>query len=394
MKQYKLAVITSHPVQYQAPLLQKLARSPQIDLCVYYGSDKSMRGSLDPGFGVPIKWDRRLLDGYRYHFVGKNHQSSIKDHSGRLRKPRLTAEFVRERYDAVYIHSYATLLSLEGYLAAWISRTPVFLRTESELIRRRHRLIRAIKEVFLRGLFRGTKGFLAIGSQNRAFYHHYGIADERIFHTPYSVDNDFFGEERNRWLPERDRLKKEMGFEKDQPVIVFSGKLIERKRPMDLAKAYARLVKAGASAGLLFIGDGEMRPVLEEFAKANGLTSMVIAGFRNQSEISRCYIIGDVLVLPSEFDPWGLVVNEAMLFSMPVVVSSMVGAGSDLVIDDETGYVFPVGDTTNLQKILGRLLGNRPLRERMGLAANSLIERWNYDICVREILRALNSLTS
>jgi glycosyltransferase involved in cell wall biosynthesis len=387
LRKYRLAVVASHPVQYQAPLFQKLARHPQIDLTAYYESDFSLRGERDPGFGVPVKWDRPLLEGYRSKFLKNGTDMSSGGRS--LGSLAIIPEFWRERYDAVFIHSYATLLSLMAYVGAWSSRTPVLLHTESELIRLRHPLMQAIKRVFLGVLFRGTAGFQAIGSHNRAFYRYYGVPESRIYHTPYSVDNEFFTSEGAKWMAQREQLKVGLGFAPNVPVILFSGKLIPRKRPMDLLHAYAGLVEQRVAAGLLFIGEGELRPVLEQFAREQGLTQVKITGFQNQTQLPRYYAAGDVFVLPSEFDPWGLVVNEAMLFSIPVIVSDRVGAGPDLVKDNETGYTYPVGDVMRLRALLKQLVLNTDLRQRMGEAAQERIKHWNYDTCVTEIVRAV-----
>lgn len=374
-RRFRLAAVTSHPVQYQAPLFQRLARQPQIDLTVYYRSDSSLRGEVDPGFGVPVKWDRPLLDGYRHHF---------------LRNPaEMVGELFRARYDAVFIHSYATATSLMAYVGALLSGTPVLLRTESELIRPRSRRVQALKSVFLRTLFRRTAAFLSIGSHNRAFYNHYGVREEHLYHTPYSVDNEFFVSEGSKWLGQKSRLKAALGFRPCAPVVVFSGKLIPLKRPMDLLQAYRSLVKEGVQAGLLYIGDGELRLELERVASEHGLTYVKVTGFRNQTELPRYYGAGDVFVLSSEFDPWGLVVNEAMLHSMPVIVSDRVGAGKDLVQEGITGFVYPVGDVSRLTEYLRQLLGDECMRERMGQAARARIDGWSLDACVSEVCRAV-----
>jgi len=374
-RRFRLAAVTSHPVQYQAPLFQRLARQPQIDLTVYYRSDSGLRGEVDPGFGVPVKWDRPLLDGYRYHFLSASQQ--------------IVGEIRRARYDAVFIHSYATATSLMAYLGALLSGTPVLLRTESELIRPRTRRVQALKSVFLRTLFRGTAAFLAIGSHNRAFYNHYGVREEHLYHTPYSVDNEFFVSEGSKWVLQKSLLKRTLGFPPYAPVVVFSGKLIARKRPMDLLLAYRNLVKEGVQAGLLYIGDGQLRPELERTASDHGLTYVKVTGFKNQTELPRYYAAGDVLVLSSEFDSWGLVVNEGMLHSMPVIVSDRVGAGKDLVQEGVTGFVYQVGDVSMLTEYLRRLLSDGGMRARMGRAARARIDGWSLDGCVSEVCRAV-----
>lgn len=385
---YRLAAVTSHPVQYQAPLFQKLARHPQIDLTVYYGSDFSIQGEVDPGFGVPVKWDRPLLDGYRSIFL---------THGGRVRSrlaqlvvyARIIPELWRQRYDAVFIHSYATPLSLLAYIGAWLSRTPVLLHTESELLRPRGRRLEFAKQFILRLLFRRTAAFLTIGTANREFYVHYGVSPARMFHTPYSVDNDFFSAEFERLRPRRAELKRALGFPEDLPVIVFSGKLMELKRVVDLMWAYQRLTMQGKQAGLLIIGDGERRDELRSLIRQQKLSYARFVGFKNQTELPQFYICGDVLVLPSRSETWGLVVNEAMLFSMPVVTTDMVGAGKDLVVPGVTGYIYPAGDVSRLTELLADLLCDSLKRARMGEAARQRVAQYSYAVCVEGIVQAV-----
>lgn len=384
---YRLAVVTSHPVQYQAPLFKRLAEHPQIDLTVYYGSDSSIRGELDRDFGVPVQWDRPLLEGYHSIFMNAG-----KDwNSGRA---NIIQTLIRQQYDAVFIHSYATSLSLMAYAGAWLSRTPVLLRNESELIRPRRPLVLATKRVLLNALFRHTAGFLSIGSANRAFYRYYGVPETRIYHTPYSVDNDFFAIEGSKWISHKKELKSEMGLMPSQPVILFSGKLIPRKRPLDLLNAYLRIVKEGVPASLLFVGEGELRSDIEKIVVENKLDQVRITGFQNQTQLPRFYAMGDIFVLPSEFDPWGLVVNEAMLFSMPVIVSDRVGAGADLVQDGITGFVYPVGEIEQLASHLVELARDSERCKQIGLSARERISDWNFDICVGEIVRAVSDTSS
>jgi glycosyltransferase involved in cell wall biosynthesis len=388
---YRLAVVASHPVQYQAPLFQLLARNPALDLTVYYGNDSSLAGEVDPGFGVPVRWDRPLLAGYRSEFL-----SYSAERVGKLKKFTRPAHIIKElkkdRYDAVLINDYSSSESLFAYIGAWLSRTPVLLKTESELFKPRRWQVKLFKKLILSWLIKGTAAFLTIGKANRAFYTSFGVKPEKMFDTPYSVDNDFFTGLAASLDAERGALKQQLGFAPDRPLIIFSAKLIERKRPMDLLEAYKSLTGQGLEAGLLFIGEGGLRPEMEAFIARHGLDRVKITGFKNQMELPALYASGDIFVLPSRFDTWGLVVNEAMLFGMPVIVTDMVGAGQDLVEPDVTGHVYPVGDIASLAGLLEGLIKDPEKRARMGRAAQEHITRWNYKTCEQGILQALQAV--
>lgn len=388
----RIAVVTSHPVQYQAPLFQYLT-AHGFDLTVYYAHDDSLVGAIDPEFGVPVTWDRPLMDGYR-SVVLTSKRSAAGKTSAMFARMRLVRDLARRSYDAVFIHSYATSFSLAGYVGAWLSSAPVLLRTESEMIRPRHSSVQLAKDLLLRWLFRHTGAFLAIGKANVEFYRHYGVPADRLFMTPYCVDNDFFDRRRTELEPHRAQIKASFAFQADIPVIVFVGKFIERKRPMDLLEAYAAVLRGGTRVGLLLVGDGELRGEMERFIAAHHLHDVKITGFRNQTELPECYVIGDVFVLPARFDTWGLVLNEAMLFGLPVVVSDGVGARLDLVEPDVTGYVYAVGDVNALAAHLQSLIESPELRTRMGRSARERVHRYDYAACARGLADALQTAMS
>lgn len=386
-RKFRLAAVTSHPVQYQAPLFQRLALCPEIDLTVYYGHDGSVIGDVDAEFGVPVKWDRPLLAGYRSVFLTRRSSDNSRWSDAR-RKATIIEHLAQGNYDAVFVHSYATWLSGMAFLGAWKSRIPVLLRTESHRLKARPALTEAVKNVVLRTLFRYTSAFLVIGEANKRFYAHYRVDDRRMFWTPYCVDNDFFISERQRLATQRDAIRRELGLREDSAVVVYSGKLIDLKRVEDLLSAASILSRQGRSVQVLIVGDGPCRSALMEQAKALGL-SAIFVGFQNQTKLSRHYLCGDVFVLPSERETWGLVLNEAMLFEMPIVTTVGVGASLDLVEQGVTGYTYDIGNHEMLAGRLSEILGCSCGRQRLGAAARARVDRFNYDQCVKGILSAL-----
>jgi glycosyltransferase involved in cell wall biosynthesis len=379
-------------VQYQAPLLQRLASHPDVELTVFYGDDRSVAGEIDGGFGLPVQWDRPLLKGYRSVFLKQ--AGTVRGALQRLAHDiRIIRHLFTGRFDAVLIHSYATRLSLLAYLGALASGMPVLLRTESERLRPRGRWTEAAKAVVLGPLLAVTSAVLVIGRANRRFYDHYGVARSRQFFTPYSVDNDFFLAQRAIVERSRHDLRRLHNWPEDVVVIGFSGKLIPRKRVKDLIDAVAALQEEGVRAGLLIVGDGPSRAALEERARARQLKWTQFAGFRNQSELPAWYICMDVFVLPSQFETWGLVLNEAMLFQLPVIASSRVGATEDLIETGKNGYVFDVGDVARLKDALRILADSAETRSSFGWYSRAIVEKYSHDVCVRGTLEALGHVT-
>jgi glycosyltransferase involved in cell wall biosynthesis len=236
---------------------------------------------------------------------------------------------------------------------------------------------------------RRIDGALAIGTLNREFYRAYGVPDARIFWVPYAVDNARFGAESQRWRSSRPALRESLGLPADVPVLLYAGKLIERKRPLDLLDAYARLA-ADHPAAIVFLGEGAERGRLEAAAERYGLSRVVITGFVNQQEISRYYAAADLLALPSSHEPWGLVLNEGMCFGLPLVASDAVGAAPDLVRGGDNGFIYPVGDVAALAAALRRLLADPALRARMGARSREIVAGFSYDADIEGIVTALN----
>jgi glycosyltransferase involved in cell wall biosynthesis len=388
---FRVAYLVSHPIQYQVPLLQRLAVHPEIALHVYYMDDRGARRHLDPEFGVSVQWDIPLLSGYAYSLLRNRSPWPDADHFLRFVHPEIIGTLHRERYDALIVHGYAHATEWLAFLAAAASSTPILLRGESTLRRGRPIWLVMGKRLVLGALLRRIHGALAIGALNRQFYASYGVPEGRVFFVPYAVDNDRFQSEAELLRPRRAALRAGLGWPVERPVILYSGKLIPRKRPMDLLLAYAR-VTAAHPATLVYLGEGSERGRLVKEAARRGLTSVVITGFVNQREIPQYYASADVLVLPSSHEPWGLVVNEAMCFGLPVIASDAVGAGPDLVRPGENGFVYPVGDVDALAHALRELLADQHRLARMGGRSREIVTAYSYDADIRGILEALRNV--
>ena len=214
--------------------------------------------------------------------------------------------------------------------------------------------------------------------------------------VPYAVDNSFFRDQARAAAGERERLRRELGLEPDRPIILYASKLSEVKRGVDLLNAYIQMSPDRVLEPrpyLLFIGEGDQRKILEEHARSRPWSSIKFLGFKNQTELPGYYDLCDVLVLPSVFEPWGLVINEAMNAGRAVVVSDQVGCGPDLVRSGENGYVFPAGDIAGLRQALVNLLGDPQKCRVMGQKSREIIETWGLEEDVAGLNQALAYVT-
>jgi glycosyltransferase involved in cell wall biosynthesis len=338
----RLGVLDFNPIQYHVPLYQLLARRGVIDVSVLYLHDGGSRPIFDPGFGVPVAWnDVDLLSGYDHQFLATAGRRAAL--SGRV---RTLSRWLRS-HDAVVIHGYSNPWMLLAAAACRLRGVPYLLRGDSGPDSRASGIRRRCRDLVARFVVSHSAGGLAVGRLNSEFYRKYRAP--RVVFAPHSVDNDRFAEPPRVGRPE---LLKRWGLRQGQPVIMFCGKLHPRKRPLDLAEAVRRLPQAVST---LFVGDGMLADqVMARLDQRGGSASGAVTGFVSQSELPSYYHAADILVLPSESEPWGLVVNEAMAAGVLPVVSDKVGAAPDLVRG--TGEVFPCGDVPALAAALGRAL--------------------------------------
>jgi len=399
-RKVRLAYLVSHPIQYQAPLLRRIALEPDIDLTVLFGSDFSVRGYKDRGFGVEVAWDTPLLEGYRSEFLRPLRDTGEVSPTAPISRGifhRLQQRDGSPAFDALWVHGYASINSLQAILAANALGIPVLLRAESWLADRARTPSRlAIKSAFFKLLSKGISAVLPIGTVNAAYWTHYFGASVPQFLTPYAVNNEYFADLAAAAAPRQHELRTELGLSPERPLILFASKLQQRKHADHLLEAYSRFIETRTPENrpyLVVVGDGEQRAQLEAQAQQLRLEDVRFAGFRNQSELPRFFQLADVFVLPSRHEPWGLIVNEAMASGCPVIVSTDVGCHADLVTDGVEGCVFPVGDIPALTQALHRVFFSPGSAATMGEAARRRISTWTYEEDIQGLRRALAAVT-
>ena len=394
MKKFRLAVLASHVVQYQAPLYKLLASHPDIELKVYYCSTDGANEYFDPDMRTTLKWDLSLLDGYDYEFLTNFSPLRNRRHFLRYIHPPIYRKLREFRPDAV------VLILGWGFLTSWLTvaacrilRIPLLLNGDSSSIPELRGLVSRIRDRILRTLFAHSAAFLVTGTRNADYYLHYGADRRRFFPMPFASDNDRFATDSRLSPEERCRLRQEWSAEVDATVFLFSGKLTPRKNPGHLLEALSR-TKWRNRIHLVFMGDGELRGELESAARRQNLPATFL-GFVNQKEMPAIYGAADVLVLPSTYEPRGIVLNEAMASGMTAIVSDRVGSvgEGDLLIDGQTGFVVPLNDFDALAARLDQLASDRNLLDRMKRSAAEKIASWNYAADVEGILQALHFIT-
>lgn len=393
MVRKNIVFILTHPIQYYSPLFKYISEADNFNCEVWYLSDHGITGDFDRQFGVNVKWDIPLLEGYKYRFLRNNSwRPGIYGGFWGL----MNFEIIKRlgelpKRSIVVIHSWNVFSNIIAIVTAKIMGHIVCLRCESPLKQeiQKGKIKLLVRKLILgMGLFNCVNKFLYIGQQNKLFYQFYGVKEDKLIFTPYAVNNDYFNQQSIEWMEMRKFIKEQLGIPFESNIILYSGKLIRKKNPVDLLNAFSRL-KLKSKCFLIFMGDGELRQEMENLIMDEELTNVLITGFVNQSEISRYYSIADLYVMCSGVgETWGLSTNEAMNFGLPVLLSDMTGCADDLV--KENGLVFRTNDTNDLLNRLTDMvnMSNKDLKI-MGDKSKIIVKGYSYDI-IEEGLRHIS----
>ena len=379
----RVAFVTTHPIQYQVPVFRELSRRPELDFTALFCQMPDARVQGD-GFGVDFEWDVPLLDGYRYEVLRNiAKRPSVTAYRG-CDTPEIAERIRRGGFEAIVVNGWVVKSCLQALRACRRLGIPCIVRGEANLLRPRPWW----KHWLHTRLVRQFSAYVYIGQANREFYKRHGAADDRLFPSPYCVDNARFSsasEDRAGLL----RVRQRWGIEENCVCYLFSGKFEAKKHPLELLEAFSAAVGLRGNMHLLMVGDGPLRPTCQRLADERGLPA-TFTGFLNQSEISDAYVAADCLVLPSDHgETWGLVVNEAMACGRSAVVSDKVGCRQDLIIEGRTGLSFPFGRWSELADRLTELASDRCRLRRMGEAAAEHVAKYSPAAAADGIARAV-----
>jgi glycosyltransferase involved in cell wall biosynthesis len=361
-----LAIVTTHPIQYQVPVWQALARDGRVPFEVWYLTDFGVQPDLDREFGKTFQWDIDTLSGYPYRFLKSGDRASPARFWHCRLHERLRDRLSASGAKAIWIQGWQVAGYWQALREAHAAGVDIWLRAESNDLRPVRWWKRHIKRAALWYFFSRISCFFYIGSANRRLYRSFGVPESKLVAGPYAVDNERFARQADAIRAQRGDIRLQWGIDEDAFCILFCGKFIAKKRPMDLVRA-AEISNASGripKIHLLFAGAGELGAELRAACNvafdAEGMRlgaasspTATFAGFLNQTEISRAYVAADCLVLPSDHgETWGLVVNEALASDLRCLVSDACGCAEDLAGHE---FSFPMGNLKVLSHKLVRL---------------------------------------
>ncbi len=382
--------INTHPIQYFAPLY-KYCTEHDLPVEVWYCSDESMKPVTDTQFGVPVQWDIPLLEGYGYSFF-RNYSWKPSHFNGfwGLINIGIWVKLISRPKSIIVIHGWSNITSLFAFIIAKCRGHKVCMRAETpwnQEVLKGEKNIRKKKQWLGKGLFRFVDYFLYIGTQNKLFYENMGVNANKLFYTPYAVDNQRFQQAAAEYLPQKSNIRQALDIPAHAKVILYSGKFMQKKRPMDLIKAFQLLNMQDAY--LVMVGDGGLRPQMEAHIAKEKISNIRLTGFINQSEIPKYYAMADVFVMCSEIgETWGLSVNEAMNFNLPVIVSDLCGCSTDLVQEGINGFTYSCGDITDLSRYLQKILSGVDVYRH----STEVINNFSYRQTAQSLKKLISSL--
>jgi glycosyltransferase involved in cell wall biosynthesis len=385
-KRRRLLLVCSHVVQYASPIFRKMANDPRFDILVAYCSMQGAESGVDPGFGVEVTWDEPQLEGYPW--VNPKNQASRPgvDRFFGLFNPGLWNVIREGKFDAMYLSGYFYASAWIAILAARWHGVPIIFTTDGHNLRTwstQSRWKQRFKKFLVQRIYGFGKIVMAGSSGTIEYLKAVGVPQDRILLGRNVVDNQWWTDRAAK--VDRDEVRGEWKIPASAPIVLFCAKLQAWKAPQDVLEAFS--LAGVPDSFLVFAGDGPLRSALEQRARELQISERVrFLGFVNQSQLPSVYRASDLFVLPSLYEPFGLVVNEAMLCGCPVAVSDRVGAKYDLVRQGENGYIFPTGNVEALATIYRDILPDMHKRTRMGEAARRRMETWS----PREYINAMS----
>ena len=369
----KLAIISTHPIQYNAPLFKLLNKRGHIVIKVFYTWSQSASGTkFDPGFKRHVEWDIPLLDGYDHTFVNNIASSPGSHHYKGVNNPTLINEIKEWGANALLVYGW----NLKSHWAAMLffyKKIPVFFRGDSTLLDEKIGVKQLFRRLVLKYIYSFIDKALYVGIANKAYFKAVGLEEKQLVFMPHAIDNRRFALN-YKYECEAILLKNKLGIEKGALTFLFAGKLDDNKNVALLIRAFIGINTKDHF--LLIVGNGVKEKELKKMSKHH--TNIIFLNFQNQQNMPAIYAAADVFVLPSKSETWGLSINEAMAAEKPIIASNTIGATFDLVVNNENGFTFKSGDVTHLQKTLEHFINDVNAVSLMGKVSLEMIQKYSY----------------
>jgi glycosyltransferase involved in cell wall biosynthesis len=383
----KLAIITSHPIQYNAPWFSELSREGNVQVKVFYTwSQTKDQQKYDPGFGRVVEWDIPLLEGYEYCFVNNTAPDPGTHHFKGIVNPSLNEAIEQWQPDAVLVFGWAFKSHLKC-IRYFYKKKPVLFRGDSTLLDETKGWKTFLRRVFLKWVYSHVNYALYAGTNNKKYFRAHGLKEQQLVYAPHAIDNDRFNDKYGEYQKAAILMRKQIGFADNDVVLLFAGKLEAKKNPFFLVDLLHKINDSRIK--VLFAGNGALEKELKE--KVQGDKRFSFIDFQNQQMMPVLYRLADVFILPSRGpgETWGLALNEAMACGKPVVASDRTGGAIDL-ITNKNGLIIYNSNADSLVQMLQHALQDKNLLPVMGQHSAATIKNFSF----KNITAALTILMS
>lgn len=383
-----LAIITTHPIQYNAPWFRLLAERKKLYVKVFYTWGQSANANkYDPGFGKVVEWDIPLLDGYDYTFVDNISADPGSHHYEGINTPSLIKEIESWHPDAILVFGWNFKSHLQC-LRYFHKKLPVFFRGDS--IPGRQKGIKSFIRIFvLRWVYSHVDKALYVGQENKRYFLQSGLRNDQLVFAPHAIDNLRFSDPNGSYTREASEWRIQLGIKENELVLLYAGKL----EPIKNLEWLVESVKGAPDLPikLVIVGNGPLEEGLR--SKSLGDSRIIFLNFQNQQKMPVVYRLGDVVVLCSHSETWGLAVNEAMASGRAILVSDSVGSAKDLVENDRNGFIFQTSNTEDFVEKISKFVKNKELIINMGKQSAYLISEWSYENICSQVEYVVNNTT-
>lgn len=383
----RLAIVTTHPIQYLAPVFAELTKQANLQVRVFYGWHGGLEKTTDPGFGRSVQWDIPLLEGYDYEFVSNVAKDPGSDHFRGINLPDLIGKLLAWKSEAVLVYGWCYKSHLD-VLRKLHGRIPILFRGDSTMLNPTTRWRGWARSNVLRWVYRHVDLAYYVGTRNRDYFLASGLTDDQLVFAPHAVDNARFQDTEAETTAAK--WRESLGIQQEDVVFLLPAKLAPIKAPDLLLEAFKRIQATHAPrTHLVFAGSGPLEAALQE----RRIPNTHFLGFQNQSQMPAVYRLADLVVLPSLSETWGLALNEAMASGRAVLASDRVGAAIDLVHPGINGWIVTANQVDSLADALreARQLGRDGLAA-FGQQSQQVISQWTIPIQASRIAEGLSNL--
>ncbi len=385
----RLAIVTTHPIQYNAPWFRLLAQQQGVELKVFYTWEASQTiAKYDPGFGRVIEWDIPLLDGYEYTFVKNVSKNQGSHHFKGIDNPTLKTEIENWGAEAVLVFGWAYKSHL-SCLRYFKGKIPVLFRGDSTMLDETNGLKKILRRFFLKYVYRHVDFAFYVGRNNKQYYLAHGLKEKQLVYVPHAVENERFVDKTGEYIAKAKQWKTELGIE-DCFVVLFAGKFEAKKNPQYIIKLAQRLTDK--KMRFVLVGNGVMEADLKQDAAKD--ERIIFVGFQNQQNMPVVYRLANVFVLPSigPGETWGLAINEAMASGLPVIASDKTGGAIDMITDN--GIVVSTNDVESAAQYIESLFVNAHIQHQQKKKSEMHVQAFSFKVIVDNISSFLKKIES